>query len=386
MLWPRAGSSASAQPLTAVRAPVVDIGTADQASWFSRVVELADASVRRLDPARLKWMWGEALYTYALCLLDDALGEERYQGYVQKYLDTHIDKGYRIDQSDTMAPGMTAYAVFRKTGEEKYRAVVERVVDYLKHSKRVLDYMPNHLGSSPEGWFYPKSVWVDSVMMYGVFSSWYGQASGDEEIYDFARRQPALFAKYLQDPEDKLFYHCYWTRKGRHYPKSKIFWGRGNGWVIAGLPLAIDHFRKGSDEWTQSVDILRTTSKALLPFQREDGFFETVFNRPGKTYVESSATALIASGWMQGVAEGYLEDRYLEPGLRAFGVVLDSLEVRNGLLSMPLISAPTIAVPLLPYLGYKLTPRGNDWTYGLASLFFAGLAHRRLEHAGKLPR
>jgi unsaturated rhamnogalacturonyl hydrolase len=52
---------------------------------------------------------------------------------------------------------------------------------------------------------------------------------------------------------------------------------------------------------------------------------------------------------------------------------------------MPLISAPTIAVQLLPYLGYKLTPRGNDWTYGLASLFFAGLAHRRLEHAGKLP-
>ena len=149
--------------------------------------------------------------------------------------------------------------------------------------------------------------------------------------------------------------------------------------------MSIDHFNIGSDEWQQSVDILRTTSNALLPFQRDDGFFETVFNRPGQTYIESSATALIACGWMQGVAEGYLEDRYLEPGLRAFGAVLDALEIKNGLLSMPLISAPTIAVPLLPYLGYKLTPRGNDWTYGLASLFFAGLAHRRLEHAGKLP-
>ena len=38
---------------------------------------------------------------------------------------------------------------------------------------------------------------------------------------------------------------------------------------------------------------------------------------------------------------------------------------------MPLISAPTIAIQLIPYLGYKFTPRGNDWTYGLAALNFA---------------
>ena len=43
----------------------------------------------------------------------------------------------------------------------------------------------------------------------------------------------------------------------------------------------------------------------------------------------------------------------------------------------------TIAIQLFPYLGYKFTPRGNDWTYGLASLFFAGLSYRRLAAAGK---
>lgn len=353
-------------------------------SCFSTIVELADASVRRLDPCRLKWMWGEALYTYALSLLDDALGEERYLPYIRQYLDTHISKGYRIDQSDTMAPGLTAFAAYLKTGDEEYRAVVDRVVDYLKQSERVLDHMPNHLGSSPEGKFYPKSVWVDSVMMYGVFSSWYGQVAGDDQIYEFSTRQPALFARYLQDPEEKLFYHCYWTRRGCTYPGKKIFWGRGNGWVIAGLPMTVVNFEKGSEAWLQSVDILRATSAALLPYQREDGFYETVFNRPGKTYIESSATALIASGWMQGVADGYLDDSFLEPGLKAFRAVLDSLEMKDGLLSMPLISAPTIALPLIPYLGYKFTPRGNDWTYGLASLIFAGLSFRKLQEAGKL--
>jgi hypothetical protein len=45
---------------------------------------------------------------------------------------------------------------------------------------------------------------------------------------------------------------------------------------------------------------------------------------------------------------------------------------------MPLISGPTIPVQLLPYLGYKLTPRANDWEYGLASLIFAGINYQQL--------
>lgn len=354
-------------------------------SRFSQVVELADASVRRLDPTKLKWMWGEALFTWSLHLLDQALGEDRYLPYICRYLDTHIRKGYRVDQSDTMAPGLAAYAAFLRTGDEKYGAVVSRVVEYLKQSERVLEHMPNHLGSSPEGRLYPKSVWVDSVMMYGVFAGWYGNTAGDAEVLDFAQRQPALFAKYLQDPETGLFYHSYWTRAGHTWPKKKIFWGRGNGWVIAGLPLTLRNFEPGSLEWQQSVDILRSTSAALRPYQRQDGFYETVFNRPGRTYPESSATALIAAGWMQGVADGYLDKSYLGPALKAFDAVLDSLEVKGGLLSMPLVSAPTIALPLIPYLGYKYTPRGNDWTYGLASMFLAGLAYKDLQDQDMLP-
>lgn len=353
-------------------------------SYFDRVIELADASVERFDPAKLKWMWGEALYTYALSLLDEALGQDRYRAFNEAYLDAHIQKGYRVDQSDTMAPGLTAFALLQKPGNQKYQEILDRVVDYLRHSDRVLDYMPNHLGSSLEGKFYPRSVWVDSVMMYGVFASWYGKATGDDEIYDFARRQPELFAKYLQDPQDNLFYHCYWTNRKHTYPKKKVFWGRGNGWVIAGLPLAIDHFRTNSEERQHAIDILATTSGALLPYQREDGFFETVLNKPGKTYVESSATALIASGWMQGVAEGYLDLSYLQPGLKSYKAVVDSLEMKDGLLSMPLISAPTIAIQGAPYLGYKFTPRGNDWTYGLAALFFAALSYKRLSDSGRL--
>lgn len=343
-----------------------------------KILELADASIRRYKPENLAWMWGEALFTWALSLLDDELGEKRYFDFYKKYVDSHIEKGYRVDQSDTSAPGLTAYALYLKTGEEKYKHVVDRVVNYMKTTEKVLEYMPNHLGTSPESWFYPKSVWVDSVMMYGVFTSWYGKTSGDAELYDFAMKQPALFAKYLQDPNDKLFYHSYWVKQKTTYPKSKYYWGRGNGWVIAGLPKVIANLPDQSPEKENAIKIFSETSEALLAYQRTDGFFETVFNKPGKTYIENSATALIASGWLEGVRLGYLDKKFLEPAMKALNAVVDTLTYKNNLLSMPLISMPTIPTPPAPYWAYKLTPRHSDWHYGLAALFFALINYRKL--------
>ena len=344
-----------------------------------KIIELADASIKRYKPEKLAWMWGEALFTWSLYLLDNELGEDRYFDFYKKYVDAHIEKGYRVDQSDTSAPGLTAYALFLKTGDKKYKDVVDRVTQYMKTTKKVLDYMPNHLGSSPEGWFYPNSVWVDSVMMYGVFTSWYGKTSGDSELYDFAVKQPALFAKYLQNPEDKLFYHSYWVKWKTTYPIRKYYWGRGNGWVIAGLPKVIINLPEGSAEQLNAIKILQETSEALLPYQREDGFFETVFNKPGKTYIENSATALIAAGWLEGVLHGYLDQKYKAPALKALEAVVGTLKLKNGLLSMPLISMPTIPTPPFPYLAYKITPRHSDWHYGLAALFFALINYRNLK-------
>ncbi|MFA9390960.1 MAG: glycoside hydrolase family 88 protein [Prolixibacteraceae bacterium] len=344
-----------------------------------KIIELADASVKRYQPEKLAWMWGEALFTWSLYLLDNELGEDRYFWFYKKYVDTHIEKGYRVDQSDTSAPGLTAYALYLKTGDPKYKLVVDRVVNYMKTTPKVLDYMPNHLGTSPESWFYPKSVWVDSVMMYGVFTSWYGKTANDSDLYDFAVKQPALFAKYLQDPDDKLFYHSYWANWKITYPKRKFFWGRGNGWVIAGLPKVINNLPKESLESENAISILKETSEALLTYQKEDGFFETVLNKPGKTYIENSATALIAAGWLEGVHHGYLDTKFADAGIKALEAVVGSLTTKNGLSSMPFISMPTIPTPPSPYLAYKITPRQNDWHYGLAALFIALINYRQLK-------
>jgi len=344
---------------------------------IKKIFDLADDSVKRFVPEQLNWSWGQALFLYALARIDQEHGTKKYAAYMQRYYDYHIKKGYRLCSSDTSAPALGALYLAQQTDEKRYWDVVNAVKKYYGTAPRVLEDMPNHLGTGIESRIYPKSVWVDSIMMYGVFTNWLAVATDDEALREFAAKQPGSFAKYLQDPATGFFYHSYWTNFKHTYPKKPIFWGRGNGWVMAAIPLLLEYLP--AVEQPHAKEIFTRLATALLPYQREDGYFETVFNRPGETYKESSATMLIAAGWFYGCRTGLLGKEFFDAAVKAFHAVADDLQVKDGLLSMPYISAPTSAIQGVPYLVYKHTPRGSDWHYGLAASFFAALEYARCE-------
>lgn len=349
-------------------------------NYMKKVLGLADATIIRLVPEEQKWMWGEALLMHSLGMLNDLLDEDRYTEYIKRYADHHIQKGLRIDQSDTLAPTLATYYLQKKLKDNKYKSITDRGIDYIKNSQKIINNMPNHLGSSPEGKLYPKSIWVDSIMMYGVFTALYAKENNVDWLMDFAKTQPEFFAEFLQDEKTKLFVHSYWTKQHRKYPEN-IFWGRGNGWVVAAMPMLLDNLPEG-DEKQRAKKILIEISESLLKYQREDGHFELILNKPGKTKRESSATALIASGWMHGVRQGYLDEKFLEPAKKAFYAVVDDLDIhKDGMISLNYTSGPTIPTHIFPYAGYRIQRamfKERDWSYGLAAVFFAAVNYHKI--------
>jgi len=340
-------------------------------TYFSKVVDLADYVTSTWDP-KMKWTWGEALFGYSLDLIDQHLGTNKYTKFLCDYCDYYVTHQPTVDSSDTAAPGLITYAMQKRTGNKDYAALTNKVIEYIMHEPRLIEDSVNHLGSSKLGKIYPKSVWVDSLMMFSVFPSLYAKEQKDNAMMDVAARQPRILAKYLCDPVDNLWYHSYWVKQKIHYPKKKIYWGRGNGWVIAALPMILENMKE-HEEKEATIEILKKTSAALLPYQRDDGSFETVFNKVGKTYRELSFTALVAAGWFKSVRLGYLGKSYLNPALKAYKCVVDALQYEDKAIYMPEISGPTIPMPLFPYLGYKCIPLARNWSYGLASLLFAAV-------------
>ncbi len=356
-------------------------------NYFQQVIKVADTYVADHDAISLNWSWGEALLMYSLSLLDDGLGEPRYLPFYRAYADHHHETGYTVDQSDTCAPVLIANELYKKTGDEKYLEMTRAGIDYLKHEPRLVEDLINHNGHSRDSRDYPKSIWVDSLMMSGVFSAIAANDFNDPELRNFACTQPRQFAKYLQDPETGLFHHSWWKILNRPYPRN-IFWGRGNGWVIASLSLFLNYV-----DDKDARRILNQVSAALLQRQREDGYFDTVVNKPGDNYRESSATALIAAGWLNGVNRGYLDKAYTEPAVKAFAGVVQNIRHAGEKAYMTETSLWTIPMFLMPYRlkfgpypGYKYIKKGENISYGVASLILAGLQyHKYQRHNGSAP-
>lgn len=349
--------------------------------YYTRVKSLADSIITQ-KPAKMRWMWGEALLGYALSELDAYEKRDDYTAFLTGFCDYYVDNEPRVDQADTSAPGLISYAMQKKTGNEDYKKLTDKVIDYIKHEPRLIDDAVNHLGNSPEGKFYPQSIWVDSLMMFSVFAARYARENDDEPLLEMASRQPRLYASYMQDSEQKLWYHSYWVKSKTHYPRKPLFWGRGNGWVLAALPMIAESLGEDHAEYERIKEIFTVTAAAIVKHHRDDNFYDTLLGYKKKTYRESSATALIALGYFQGYRLGWLDDSYLEKARASFRTLADALLIRKGRVSMDEISGPTIPLQLLPFLGYRLIPKAKNFSFGVAALILAAIEYDRTLQEG----
>ena len=343
--------------------------------YFDKVKRLCDFVKSTWDP-KMKWMWGEALLGYALDELDREMGRSDYTDFLTAYCDYWVKADPAVDQSDTAAPGLITYAMYKRTGREEYKRLTDKVLDYIRNEPRLYLDCLNHLGSSTKGKLYPRSVWIDSVMMFSVFTALYAKETGDVELRDFAARQPKQYASMMLDKKSHLWAHSYWVDFGRPFPQRNIFWGRGNGWVICAFPMILDNIGLDHKESGEIIDLFVKTSEALLCRMHDDGSFSTLLM--DDSYRELSATALISAGWMHGIRMGYLDEKFREPAIRAFECCIRAMEESDEGIYMTEISGPTIPLPLLPKLGYKIIPIGKNWSYGIAALVFAAIEYKRL--------
>lgn len=341
-----------------------------------QVIQLCDDVVARTDP-RMKWTWGQALLGYALSEMDALRGTERYTPFLKAFCDHYVAHPPAIDYADRVAPALITYAMQKKTGDPGYAALTDRALQYIRHEPRLIGDAVNHLGRSPEARWYPQSIWVDSLMMFGVFPARYARENGDQALLQFAARQPKAYQRYLQDEKDRLWYHSYWVKAGRPHPGRGLYWGRGNGWVVCSLPMILDAIGPDDPRFEEIVKILEGTVDAVLSRQNADASFNTLLGK--RSYPEMSATALIAAGVLHGVGKGYLPRKHAAAGKQAFNCVVDQIQRDEKGLHMPGISAPTIPLHVFPGLCYRLTPRGRDLSYGIAALIFAAIAYHRLE-------
>src|SRR5258708_32936124 len=157
----------------------------------------------------------------------------------------------------------------------------------------------------PDGILYhvtnASKIWIDSMYMAPPFLAVAGYLQE-------AVKQIEGMKRYLWDSEKKLYSHI-WNDEKKIFER-KDHWGVGNGWAAAGLVRVIKALPESMTvQRTDLIDALQQVIDGCLVYQRDDGVFHNVVDKP-ETFVEVNLAQMLAYSIYRSVKAGRLATRY----------------------------------------------------------------------------
>ena len=152
--------------------------------------------------------------------------------------------------------------------------------------------------------------WCDALFMappvYGQLNKLYPE----KNYLDFMDREFKEATDSLYDKDAKLYY-----RDRRYIPRKekngeKVFWGRGNGWVFAGIPLLLQTLPKDHPTYNYYLNIYKEMASAVIKCQDKKGSWHASMLDPDSyPSPENSASGFFVYGLGWGVNQGILKDK-----------------------------------------------------------------------------
>jgi rhamnogalacturonyl hydrolase YesR len=167
--------------------------------------------------------------------------------------------------------------------------------------------------NTKEYWATQRWSWCDALFMGPTVWAKMGNVTHKKKYLDFMYSEYKATTDYLLDKDEYLYFRDsgYFTRKEAN--GSKVFWGRGNGWVFAGLPIIIRELPAKYEHRDYFIKIYKDMAARLLALQQPDGSWHASLLDPASyPNPEMSATAFFVFGFAWGIDNGYLDkDKYL---------------------------------------------------------------------------
>lgn len=210
-------------------------------------------------------------------------------------------------------PDHVDYTVFGSVPLELYMQTKDQ--RYLTLGKHIADKQwgpPEGPRVKPESHYYYNKgmtwqtrMWIDDMFMITAVQSQAYRATGDTAYINRAAREMVLYLDSLQMPNG-LFYHA---------PDVPFFWGRGNGWMAAGMSELLRSLPKNNPNYNRIMTGYKTMMTSLLKYQAEDGMWRQLIDDP-ESWAETSCTGMFAFAFITGVKNGWLDTKVYAPAAR----------------------------------------------------------------------
>ncbi|MGD0157498.1 MAG: glycoside hydrolase family 88 protein [Terracidiphilus sp.] len=230
-----------------------------------------------------------------------------------------------IKRFDPLMPGgaETALVPMRDHVDDSIFGIVPIEIGMQIKDKKYLDY---GLGFADRQWENPQSdglshetrYWIDDMYMLTILQLEAYRATGDKKYLDRDANEMVAYLDKLQQPNG-LFYHA---------PDVPFFWGRGDGWVAAGMTemlrtLPADHPRRA-----RIMAGYKLMMAALLKYQDSDGMWRQLIDHD-EAWEETSSSGMFTFALVTGVRNGWLDAATYGPAARKAWIALTGFIDQN---------------------------------------------------------
>lgn len=203
--------------------------------------------------------------------------------------------------------GTVPLELYMETGDQKYLAIGKSLADAQWEHPR------------PDGLTGQTRFWIDDMFMITAVQVQAFRATHDRRYLDRAALEMTTYLDKLQQPNG-LFYHA---------PDVPFFWGRGNGWVAAGMAELLRDLPPDHPRRRRILKAYRKMMKALLHYQDAQGMWHQLIDHPG-AWPETSSTGMFTYAMVTGVKYGWLDRKHYAPAARKAWLGLVSYIEPNG--------------------------------------------------------
>jgi rhamnogalacturonyl hydrolase YesR len=255
-----------------------------------------------------------AFYAGAMALARDSASPRFHDAMMRMAEANQWKPASRIYHADDHAVCQTYLDLYLQHHEARMLAPTQERFDYILAHRAVtpLDFDKKKNPKSQERW-----SWCDSLFMSPPAWLRLWRATGDKRYLDFAVEEWWVTSDYLYDKEEHLYFRDSSLFEKREKNGQKIFWGRGNGWVLGGLVRMLELLPADHPSRPRFEQQFREMADKVLTLQQADGFWRASLLDPDSYPMqETSGTGFHCYAFAWGINHGLLDRTRFEPAVR----------------------------------------------------------------------
>lgn len=159
-------------------------------------------------------------------------------------------------------------------------------------------------------------LWIDDMYMINLLQTQAYRVTRDRIYIERAAKEMALYLDKLQ-LTNGLFNHA---------ADVPFRWGRGNGWMAAGMPLLLKYLKPGDANYDRILAGYRKMMSTLLALQRDDGLWGQLLDDPA-SWSETSGSAMFTYAFLEGSKRGWIDaSTYLPAARKAYLALVSKMD------------------------------------------------------------